>query len=110
MIEMETGEDARPVNLVQPVPSIFERMRVDAIGQSRLHHHVYFVRSEVVRNQMRNGACDAAVRSGILGMAGRGTQGHPGGIGLKFGVTASSRYRRDRPPETIGVFGVETAD
>ena len=49
MVEMETGEDSRPVHLAQPVARIFKRMRVNTIAEaSGGYRDVYFRRSEEV--------------------------------------------------------------
>jgi len=53
MVEVESCEDARPVNLVEPVFRIFESMSMHSvIKYCAVNNNVYFASTEEVRHQI----------------------------------------------------------
>src|SRR6266704_4939218 len=87
MVIVETCIDARVFYFSDQVMGAVEVML--SVGDQTIHGEVQIGRAKLVRQNDRDRACDAAVRSRIFRVGGRSSQGRPQRIARQCGITAS---------------------
>src|SRR5262249_24599700 len=112
VMEMQSPQDPRPVDFLDPVAGIVERMCMYAIVERSvvIHHDADFTSPEVVFNQPRRYACNAPVRRRVFGVIGSGCERCPGSICSEFGIRAANPNRSHRAPEVVGKLRVPAGD
>ena len=108
VMEVETGIDAGPEDLIEPIGGVFKRMRVNAVGERMaIDHYMYLLRAEEVANQARYRTGSATMRRRIFRMIRRDAQRRPAGIGCQFGVRAAGLNGGNRPPEIKRILRID---
>src|SRR5262249_32169571 len=103
MMEMQSGQDARPVHLLEPIRRAVEVMGVDAIAECGgvIHDDVNLAGSKEVFHKARRHTRRASMRRRIFRVIGSGRQRCPAPIRRESGIAAARADGGNGPPEVI---------